>query len=119
MRRIGPYAGVGLGLLALVVACLWPWLGVPGRRGLVAAAMVAWPVQVVAFGLLLRYRDEPRRFLATWVGGTLLRMTVVGVAAFALTRAPGFAMTPTLLALAGFFFGLLLLEPIFFRRELT
>lgn len=116
MRRVGGYAATGLGILGFFVAVLWPWLDASGRRGVLAAAAVAWPVQVAAFGLLVRHRGETRRFLAVWVGGTLVRMAVILAAAFALTRVSGLAPVPTLLGLAGFFFGLLLLEPVFFRR---
>lgn len=115
MNPIARYAVAGLLLLALATGVLWPLLGPEGRRGVLLAAAVAWPVQVVAFGLLRRHRDALRRFLAAWVGGTLVRMVLIGVAAFLLTRIEGVALAPTLLALAGFFFGLLLLEPVFFR----
>lgn len=113
-RSLGLYAGSGLVLLAAATTLAWPWVEADGRRGLVAAGAVAWSVQVVAFGLLLQHRCRPRRFLAVWAGGTLIRMAVVGVAAFAATRITSLATAPTLLGLAGFFFGLLLLEPLFF-----
>lgn len=109
------YAVVGGALLAVLVGVLWPWLDAPGRRGILAAAAVAWPVQVVAFALLVRYRSRMHRFLAVWAGGTLVRLGLIGGVAFALTRVPGLAVAPTLLGLAGFLFGLLLLEPVFFR----
>lgn len=115
MRRLGKYAATGLALLAVLIAALWPWLDEPGRHGILVAAAVAWPVQVAAFWLLLRQRGEPGRFLAAWAGGTLVRMAMIVAVAFALTRVPGLAVVPTLLGLAGFFFGLLLLEPVFFR----
>ncbi|NIP57038.1 MAG: hypothetical protein GWM92_02840, partial [Gemmatimonadetes bacterium] len=55
--------------------------------------------------------------LAAWVGGTLARMALVVAVAFVLVRIEGVALAPALLALAGFFFGLLLLEPVFFTRH--
>jgi len=111
------YAGAGLALVGVAIALLWPWLDPPGRRGLVLAGAVAWPVQVVAFWLLVRRREELQSFLIAWVGGTLVRMGIVLAAAFALLRIDGVSLTPTLLGLAGFFFALLLLEPVFFRLE--
>lgn len=116
-KVVGEYAAVGLVLLGLLAATLWPWLDAPGRRGIAAAAAVAWPVQVAAFGLLVRSREDQTKFLAVWAGGTVVRMAVIGIAAFALTRLTALAPAPTLLGLAGFFFVLLLLEPWFFRRS--
>jgi len=111
------YAGTAVAALAVVTAGLWPWLDPAGRRGVLLAAGVAWPVQVGAFAVLVRHGGEPKRFLAAWVGGTLVRMALVVAAAFVLVRIEGVALAPALLALAGFFFGLLLLEPVFFKRH--
>lgn len=115
-RRIALYGAVGLALLVAATAAVWPWVDAAARRGLLVAAGVAWPVQVTAFGLLLLHRARPRSFLAVWAGGTVLRMALIGVAAFVVTRTTTVAVAPTLLGLAGFFFGLLLLEPVFFGR---
>lgn len=72
---------------------------------------------MLTFGLLVRWRDQVNRFLAVWAGGTLLRMAIIGLAAFVLLESERVSPIPTLLALAGFFFGLLLVEPIFFGRN--
>ena len=114
-RRLLAYGVAGLLLLTLAVLLLWPLLDEAGRRGIVAAAAVAWPIQLVAFWVLVANRAELGRFLIAWVAGTLVRMVLIGVAAVALTQMTTVAMVPTLLGLAGFFFGLLLLEPVFFR----
>jgi hypothetical protein len=55
--------------------------------------------------------------MVVWMGGTLVRMGLILVAALVLTRVEELPPAPTLLALAGFFFGLLLLEPLFLRRQ--
>ncbi len=81
------------------------------------AALVAYPIQVAAFGLLVRYWGEANRFALVWVGGSVARMAVVLLAGFALSRVESLPPAPTLLALAGFFFGLLLLEPLFLGRR--
>lgn len=112
------YAVTGLAAMVLVGALLWPWLGAPGRTGLVVAGVVAWGVQVPAFAALVATRSRTNHFLAAWGTGTVLRMAVVLLAALAVARMPGLAPMPTLLGLAGFFFGLLLLEPVFFRKAL-
>jgi hypothetical protein len=116
VKRTVAYAVAGLVVLGLATGVLWPWLDGPGRTGLLVAAGVAWVVQVPAFGLLVRYRGKTKGFLAAWVGGTLSRMVLVGLAAWAVVELPALPPAPTLLGLAGFFFGLLLLEPFFFRK---
>ena len=111
------YASSGVGAIALIVACLWPFLDAPARSGVLIAAAIAVPVQVLAFAALIGFRGRLEGFLAAWVGGTLVRMLVVGLVAFVVIRSGTEGAVPMLLALAGFFFGLLLLEPVFFRLE--
>jgi hypothetical protein len=101
--------------MATVILALWPVLDPAGRRGLLTAAIIALPVQAVAFAGLMRVRGRLNGFLAVWVGGTLLRVTVLAVTAFFAIRSGTEGLVPLLLGLAGFFFGLLLLEPVFFR----
>lgn len=109
------YARTGLAGIALVTLALWPFLGAEGRKGVLLAGAVALSVQALAFWLLLRFRDRMNGFLAVWAGGTLVRMAVIAVVATVAirNRAPG--TVPMLFSLAGFFFGLLLLEPVYFR----
>jgi hypothetical protein len=109
------YAGTALAGCALVTLALWPFLDPEARRGIVIAAAIALPVQIGAFALLIRYRDNMNGFLAIWAGGTLVRMAVVGITAVIVIRSGAAGAVPMLLGLAGFFFGLLLLEPIYFR----
>lgn len=111
------YATAGTGAVALAVLLFWPFLDPAGRRGVVMAALIALPVQIASYALLQRYRGEVNRFLVAWVGGTLLRMVVIGVAAWFVIRSSTEIAIPMLLALASFFFGLLLLEPVYFRAE--
>lgn len=117
MTPVVRYGATGLLVLLVATIGLWPFLDADGRRGVALAAAVAYPIQLLAFWLLIRYRREMNRFLAIWVGGTLLRMAViVGVGLWA-TRFETVAPIPMLLALGGFFFVLLLLEPAFFRIQ--
>lgn len=111
------YAAVGTGVVALAVLLFWPFLSPVGRQGVVLAALVALPVQFASYAVLIRYRGKLNGFLAAWVGGTLLRMVVVGAAAWFVIRSSTELAVPMLLALASFFFGLLLLEPMYFRAE--
>ena len=111
------YAATALLGCAAVTLVLWPFLDPEARRGIVIAAAIALPVQIVAFTLLIRYRTHMNGFLAIWAGGTLIRMAVVGIVAVVAIRSGSAGAVPMLLALAGFFFGLLLLEPMYFRPE--
>lgn len=111
------YAATGVGVVATIVLGLWPFLDTAGRSGVLIAAAVAVPVQVLAFAALIRFRDRMNGFLAAWLGGTVLRMSVIAVVAVVVIRSGMEGAVPMLLALAGFFFGLLLLEPVYFRIE--
>ena len=117
MSREARYTAAGAAGVAVVILVLWPFLDPAGRRGVVIAAAIALPIQVTAFWALLRYRGRVNGFLAVWAGGTLLRMAVVAFVAFLAIRSSAEGAIPMLLALAGFFFGLLLLEPFYFRPE--
>jgi len=79
------------------------------------AALVAYLVQMVAFFMLVRFWGDGKRFLLVWVGGTVVRIGVILVVALVVSQGDSLPPAPTLLALAGFFFGLLLLEPLFLR----
>ena len=99
--------------LLLVIAGFWPWVSPSARAGILAAAAVAYPVQLVAFFLLVRHWGKRKNFLLVWVGGTVVRMGVILLAALSVALTESLPPAPTLVALAGFFFGLLLLEPLF------
>ena len=59
-------------MIAVAIAALFPFLADEGRKGILLAAAIAYPVQVTAFGVLLRAYGEPARFFVWWgvgVGG--------------------------------------------------
>lgn len=105
------YAGMATGITALVVGVGWPLLGDEGRRGLLVAGGIALPLQLAAFGVFVRQAAGSPGFLATWIGGTLLRFAVVGGAAFWIAGLEGVNLVVALLTLVGLLFVLLLLEP--------
>ena len=102
-------------MIALVISALFPFLDDDGRKGVLLAAGVAYPVQVTAFGLLLRARGEPSRFFAWWGAGVVVRIGVVVIAGLVALRIESLGAEALLLSLAGFFFGLLLIEPAFLK----
>jgi hypothetical protein len=111
------YAMTGTGLVLLASVLAWPFAGASTRLGIVLAALVSLPIQIVSYALLDRYRDEVNGFLAAWVGGTLVRLVTLGVVAGGVIWSGHDAGLAMLFALASFFFVLLLLEPVYFRRS--
>ena len=111
------YGSAAVALIGLLTLALWPFLEPASRLGVLTAAAVAVPVQIAAFAVLVHYRGEVKGFLAAWAGGVALRAAVLLVVAVLVIRSGTQAAVPTLLALAGFFFALLLLEPVYFKAE--
>ncbi|HET9949304.1 MAG TPA: hypothetical protein VFQ22_10320 [Longimicrobiales bacterium] len=111
------YALAAVVVIALFTLALWPFLEPAGRSGVLAAALIAVPVQIVAFAALVRTRGRTNGFLAAWLGGMALRAAVVVAVAFVALRTAHEGAVPLLLALAGYFFALLLLEPVYFRAR--
>ena len=102
-------------MIAVAVAALFPFLDDDGRTGILIAAAVAYPVQVVAFGLLLRGRGDPARVFVWWGGGVLGRIGVGIVIGLVALRVESLGAEVLLLSVAGFFFVLLLIEPAFLK----
>lgn len=115
MSASARYGIASITVIALATLLFWPFLAPAGRRGVLLAAVVAVPLQIASFTLLCRFRGELKRFLVVWVGGTVVRMLAIGAVAFLLLRSGTDGVVTTLLALATFFFGLLLMEPMYFR----
>jgi hypothetical protein len=111
------YGAAAASVVALLTLLLWPFLEPAARRGVLVAAAVALPVQVLAFSVLVRFRGRVNGFMAAWAGGMAVRALAVGAVAFVVIRSGGEGAVPMLLALAGFFFALLMLEPVYFRAE--
>ena len=102
-----------------MILMLWPFLNAASRTGLLIAAAVALPVQWASFAALMRFRGRPNGFLGVWVGGVAVRMVVVGLVAFLAISRGADGLIALLLSLAGFFFGLLLLEPMYFKPDVS
>lgn len=104
------YAGACLAVLIAGTLGAAVLLDRRGLTGVLAAGVVALPIQVAAFAFLARARQGSNAFLAAWAGGTLVRLAAVGLAGWALVALPGLPAPPTLLGLAAFFFVMTLLE---------
>jgi hypothetical protein len=112
------YSAAAVALVVLATLALWPFLGEASRRGVLTAGLIALPIQMVAFALLVRFRGRVNGFLAAWAGGMALRTLVVVATAVVVVRSGTASAIPMLIALAAFLFGLLLLEPLCFRNDL-
>jgi hypothetical protein len=111
MRRWLWYAVLSAGFTAVATLAAWPFLDLAGRRGVMFAVALALPLQLALFGGLIAQPSGSPGFLAVKVGGTLLRLAVVGIATLVVAGNESIDTLTALLALAGLLFVLLLLEP--------
>jgi hypothetical protein len=117
VRRWAVYAGISAVLVGASALMIGYAFQAADRLAIWAGLAVAWLVQAAAFGILLAtVRRRPKLVMAGWTAGTILRLAVVGLAAW-LTLSGELALPaePTLLALVAALFVLLLLEPVVFR----
>jgi hypothetical protein len=111
------FGASAVALIGVLTLGLWPFLEPAGRQGVLTAAAVAVPIQIAAFAVLVRQRGQPRGFMAAWAGGMALRALTLLAVAFVVIRSGTESAVPMLLSLAGFFFALIMLEPIYFRAS--
>lgn len=114
MSRTLGYAVSCALLILLGLVASWPWLNGSGRTGVLTAAAVALPLQIATFAALRWGWSKRENFFAAWIGGILTRLMAVAAVAVAVALS-NLAPAPTLLSLAGFFFAMLLLEPLFLK----
>jgi hypothetical protein len=107
------YAWAALAILAAANGVMFPWLDGPGRAGLLVAAAITFPVQVLAFALLCKHAVRPAEGLVVWIGAAAVRIAIVIALGLAVTALPALSPVTTVLGCAGFFFVLLMLEPVF------
>ena len=116
MKALGLYSAAGMVVVVTAIALTWNFLSGDGRESLLVAAVIAWPLQVGFFALLVRVQHDPSRFMIWWGVGMLGRMVVLAAAALGLSRTGAFEPGALVMSLAGFLFALLLLEPLFLDR---
>jgi hypothetical protein len=117
MKALGRYAIVTTMFVTLAVGALWPFLDAGGHSSLLLASAIALPVQWATFLLVVRALGDSTQFLLRWGIGILSRMGLVAAAGLLLPRLTGLDGSVLILSLCGFFFVLLLLEPLFFRSQ--
>jgi hypothetical protein len=111
------YAAACTALAMAGVLLCWPLLDGSGRIGTITAAALALPVQVGAFAALRWGWSRRNHFLAAWAAGMMARALLVGVG-LVLVLVSDLPPAPTLLSLAAFLFGMLLIEPFFIAKDL-
>jgi|TARA_B110001454_G_scaffold211565_1_gene227394 hypothetical protein len=85
----------------------------PNREGVELALLVAYPVQLFAFFLLMQTKKPGSNFLVWWGAGMGLRFTVVLAVALMAQKMDFIAIESFLLSLVGSFFLLVLAEARF------
>lgn len=116
MKSLGRYAATAALILFIGVLAVWTFVDAEGRTALVAAAAVAFPVQLAAFAALRFAGDDAHRFMVVWGVGILGRMVLVAAVGLGREAIPGVDPTVLLMSLCGFLFALLMLEPVFMSR---
>ena len=117
MKALGRYAAASIIVVLAIVGAAWPFLGDPGRSGLLVAAAIAVPVQLGAFALVSPAVGDPQQFLIRWALGVLARVAVVVALGVTRERFDGVDPAALVLSACGFFFALLVLEPVFFLNK--
>ena len=117
MSALSRYALTALLVVGLGSAVLWVFLDDAGRRGVMLAGLTTYPVQVIAFALLLRGRGKPSGFFVWWGAGMVLRVAVVVVVGVASWRFESVDPASLLMSLVGFFFVMVLMEPAFLKVD--
>jgi len=115
MKALGRYAAATTLVILVVVGAMSPLLDETGRASLLVAAAIAVPVQWASFLFLLGAGGDHAQFLLRWGIGILARLGVVGAVGLLLPRLARFDGGVLILGVCGFFFALLLLEPVFIR----
>jgi hypothetical protein len=112
------YAAAALAVTLLIAGAATLVLEAAAVRAVWLSAAVAWVVQLAAFAGLVLVRGRNELFLLGWMVGLALRFLTVMLMALWLSREPAVPIRPALISLVGFVFVLVLLEPMFLRRDL-
>lgn len=110
MKRVVRFSVVSVTIVGAVVALAWFTLDPAAGQGVLIAGCVAVPLQIAGFAFLVRMRDDAKGLMAAWVGGVMARLAAIVAMAVVVLLVPTLAPAATMIAMAGFLFGLALLE---------
>lgn len=112
MKELKQYSLDALLIVTLFYVVTAIFLG-PNREGVELALLVAYPVQLFAFFLLMQTKKPGANFLVWWGAGMGLRFAVVLAVALMAQKMNFIAIESFLLSLVGSFFLLVLAEARF------
>ncbi|MDE0806873.1 MAG: hypothetical protein OSA24_04925 [Longimicrobiales bacterium] len=112
LKELKQYSLDALLIVTLFYVVTAIFLG-PNREGVELALLVAYPVQLFAFFLLMQTKKPGANFLVWWGAGMGLRFTVVLAVALMAQKMDFIAIESFLLSLVGSFFLLVLAEARF------
>ena len=112
LKELKQYSLDALLIVTLFYVVTAIFLG-PNREGVELALLVAYPVQLFAFFLLMQTKKPGANFLVWWGAGMGLRFTVVLAVALMAQKIDFIAIESFLLSLVGSFFLLVLAEARF------
>lgn len=114
MKRVGLYAVIAAGLIALTAGLMTMVFDSPlERRSILISAVLAFVVQLAAFAAV--GLASASNVMAGWGIGVLVRLVVMVAYALLVIQAIGLAPAAALLSLAAFFFLCTLVEPLVLR----
>jgi len=113
LRSLKEYSIATLLIVLLIYFLSSFFLDSMNREGVGLALMVAYPVQLVAFFLLMQSRKPGANFIVWWGAGMGLRFMVVLAVAVVALEMDFTSKEALLLTLVGSFFFLVLMEPRF------
>ena len=116
MKGFGVYVLVCAALVAVVGGFVSLVLEPALSAGVWAAGAVALLVQAGTTWYRVRSGSRPERLVTVWIVGAGARLASVGLMAVWVVREPALHPASTLVALAGFLFGMLLLEPVLLKH---
>tara|TARA_B110000116_G_scaffold142103_1_gene123158 strand:- start:626 stop:1030 length:405 start_codon:yes stop_codon:yes gene_type:complete len=116
LKELKQYSLGALLIVTLLYVVAAIFLG-PNREGVGVALLVAYPVQLFAFFLLMQAKKPGANFLVWWGAGMGLRFTVVLAVALMAQKMDFIAIEALLLSLVGSFFLLVLAESRFLKSH--
>ena len=117
MKALSRYTVAVTLIAAMTLGVVLPFLGPPGRSGLLVAVAVTLPLQVGLFTLLVTTRRDPNRFMTVWALGMLGRLCVLALIGLSTRVFQSLDPTMTIMPSVGLLFVFLLLEPVFLPRD--